>query len=215
MDCGSGVLSSLQNYISIDELDAVILTHFHHDHVADIGPLQYSKLIQSQLNNDVKTLPIYAPNHEKDFFQKLTFNKHTKGKVLEENKEYAIGPFVIHTIKTTHPAYCLAIKLTVEGQSVVFTADTEWFVELGSFSSMVDLLISESNLYKSFEGQIPGHMSGRQAGLLAKEAKVKKLILTHLPHFGELNQLVAEAKQNYKGEVEIAKVGGKSYFLSN
>lgn len=45
VDCGSGVLSKLQQYIDIEELDAVLLSHYHHDHIADIGPLQYAKLV--------------------------------------------------------------------------------------------------------------------------------------------------------------------------
>ena len=37
IDCGSGVLSRLQNYIALQNLDAVVLSHYHWDHVADIG----------------------------------------------------------------------------------------------------------------------------------------------------------------------------------
>lgn len=46
VDCGSGVLAKLQNYVSVEKLDAVVVSHYHHDHVADIGPLQYARLIK-------------------------------------------------------------------------------------------------------------------------------------------------------------------------
>ena len=55
-DCGSGVLSSLQNYIELDQLDAVVISHYHADHIADIGSLQYSRLIQYYLDN----LPLHC-----------------------------------------------------------------------------------------------------------------------------------------------------------
>src|SRR5699024_12774482 len=48
VDAGSGSLSKLQNYINISDLDAVIVSHYHHDHVADIGVLQYAKLVGSR-----------------------------------------------------------------------------------------------------------------------------------------------------------------------
>ncbi len=37
VDCGSAVLSKLFAYVPAEELDAVILSHYHHDHIADIG----------------------------------------------------------------------------------------------------------------------------------------------------------------------------------
>lgn len=39
IDCGSGVLASLQNFLPLAQLDAVVLTHYHADHIADIGSL--------------------------------------------------------------------------------------------------------------------------------------------------------------------------------
>ena len=47
VDCGSGVLAQLQKYITPSDIDAVVLSHYHHDHVADIGVLQYARLITS------------------------------------------------------------------------------------------------------------------------------------------------------------------------
>ena len=40
IDCGSGVLSNLFRFISLDQLDAVILTHLHTDHICDIPMLK-------------------------------------------------------------------------------------------------------------------------------------------------------------------------------
>lgn len=45
VDCGSAVLSQLQYYLKPTELDAVIVSHYHPDHVADIGVLQHALLI--------------------------------------------------------------------------------------------------------------------------------------------------------------------------
>ncbi len=50
MDCGSAVLSQLQTYITPEELDAVILSHYHADHMADIGVLQHALLIGKYVN---------------------------------------------------------------------------------------------------------------------------------------------------------------------
>ena len=39
LDCGSGVLAKLQQYISPNSLDGIIVTHMHYDHCSDLGVL--------------------------------------------------------------------------------------------------------------------------------------------------------------------------------
>ena len=54
VDCGSGVLAQLQKYITPSDIDAVVLSHYHHDHVADIGVLQYARLITSATKDNYR-----------------------------------------------------------------------------------------------------------------------------------------------------------------
>lgn len=59
LDCGSGVLSALQNFIELNELTTVFLSHNHFDHMADLGCLQYACLIDMDLkqrNNPLRLL---------------------------------------------------------------------------------------------------------------------------------------------------------------
>ena len=37
LDCGSGVLSKLHEYTDITKLNNIVLSHYHADHIADIG----------------------------------------------------------------------------------------------------------------------------------------------------------------------------------
>jgi len=55
------------------------------------------------------------------------------------------------------------------------------------------------------DGTDAGHLNSKQAGMIAERANVRKLVLTHLPHFGELNNLIKEAGEYYKGEIILAK----------
>ena len=41
IDAGSATLIKLQEHLDPLDLDAVILSHYHHDHIADLGVLQY------------------------------------------------------------------------------------------------------------------------------------------------------------------------------
>ncbi|MFC0189795.1 MBL fold metallo-hydrolase [Fictibacillus aquaticus] len=207
IDCGSGVLSQLQNYIKPDQLDAVILSHYHADHVADIGVLQYSRYIQSFLADSVPMLPIYAHTLDENGFASLTYQQSTQGIPYNPNETLNIGPFTITFQKTKHPAVCYAMRITDGEKTFVYTADTSYIPELVTFSKGADLLISECNFYKGMDGSNAGHMNSTDCGRLAAESGVLHLLLTHLPHFGETSHLATEAKEVYNGKVELAVSG--------
>ena len=46
---------------------------------------------------------------------------------------------------------------------------------------------------------MPKHLTSQEAGRIAREAKVKQLVLTHLPQFGDLEQLRQEAADEAQG----------------
>ncbi|GEN83183.1 putative metallo-hydrolase YhfI [Sporosarcina luteola] len=207
VDCGSGVLASLQNYIPLEKLDAVVISHYHADHIADVGSLQYSRLINYYLGNPTPPLPIYGHNRDEVKFAELSYKEQTVGIPIEKSDVVRIGPFEVTFCETTHPVYCLAMKFTAEGRSVTLTADTEWRDELVGFADGTDLLISEANLYEEHLGKSPGHMAGSEAGKLAQMAGTKKLLLTHLPLHGDPANILAAAKGVYNGYAELAMVG--------
>ena len=206
IDLGSGSLSRLQNYVSIDEINAVVLSHFHHDHVADVGSFQYACLVQEQLGNLPGKMPIYAAKDEGKAFQSLTHNG-TIGKAYDHRKSNEIGPFTFQFIKTKHPKPCYAMRISNGDKTIVYTADTSYFEELVDFSRGADLLIAESSFYKGMDGSKAGHMTSEQCGKLADRANVKQLLLTHLPHFGDHQDLIKEAREQYQGKVELAYEG--------
>ncbi|CCQ23473.1 Uncharacterized protein yhfI [Listeria monocytogenes N53-1] len=41
IDVGASAVSIMQNYIDPDDIDAAIISHYHPDHVADVGILQH------------------------------------------------------------------------------------------------------------------------------------------------------------------------------
>ncbi|CCQ93970.1 conserved hypothetical protein [[Clostridium] ultunense Esp] len=205
VDCGSGAVSRLQRHLSIQDLDALILSHYHHDHIADVGVLQYAMLIQNQLGNRKKPLPIYGHRHDIRNFNALTFAEYTTGVSITEDQTIRIGPFEVSFCPTTHPVYCLAMRFNHNGKSLVYTADTEWSEPLVEFARNADLLVCEANLYNHQWGKVGGHLTAGQAGALAAKARVKSLLLTHFPHYGDLETLATQAKETYGGPVALAR----------
>ncbi|PFG07138.1 MBL fold metallo-hydrolase [Bacillus sp. es.034] len=205
IDCGSGVLSQLQHHTEATELDAVLLSHYHPDHVADIGVLQHALLIQYFLGKYKGTLPVYAHREDPQGFNALTYKNLMTAHEYTEDSSLSIGPFTVTFVKSKHPVPCYGMRIEADGKSLFYTADSAFREEFISFGQDADMLLCECNFYGEMDASNAGHMTSLDAGKLAQKTGARNLILTHLPHFGDLEQLIIEAKTIYRGNVSLAK----------
>lgn len=207
VDCGSGVLAQLQTFLKIEDLDAVIVSHYHHDHVADIGPLQFARLVKSMLGAELSTLPVYGHTLDQTGFAGLSYKTYTKGVAYNTASPLEIGPFTIDFIETRHPVPCFAMRFAAGGQTVVYTADSSYVPEFIDFTMGADLLVSECNLYADQDGNEIGHMNSADAAAIAEQAGVPCLLLSHLPHFGNHQNLKQQAASDFSGHIDLASIG--------
>lgn len=206
IDCGSGVLTELQNYIDLNDINHVILTHYHYDHFSDIGAYLFSRLVNTQLGRAVDELCVYGPDDEgiQKQVEAVAYSRFTS---FNEKSQFEIGPFSCTFMRNIHPVETYSIKIVCENKSIVFTSDTSFTHELISFAANADLLITECSLYEGMDGVGSGHMTSEHAGILAAQSNVKKVLLTHLPHYGDLNDLVVSAKKQGNPNIELAEPG--------
>ncbi|HHU65172.1 MBL fold metallo-hydrolase [Streptococcus sp.] len=182
MDCGSRAVTELEKEISPLDLDAVIISHYHPDHIADLGVLRhYFQLYPKHLWTP-KVLPIYGHKEDESEFAKLTLPGVSEGRAYDVNGVEHIGPFDITFIKTVHPVPCYAFRIVerATGQILVFTGDTGYFDGLEKFAAGADLFLADVYLYAGNENH-PAHLTTKEAGQIAKVAGVKSLVLTHTP----------------------------------
>lgn len=204
IDAGSGSLSKLQQKKHVMDLDAVILSHYHNDHIADVGVLQYAWLVQSYVNNGQEVLPIYGHQEDQDGFKSLT-HKNTEGIAYDPDATLEVGPFFITFLKTDHPVPCYGMRITDGEASIVYTADTAFKEEWYDFAKDANLLITDCNFYEDQDGSSAGHMTSKEGAMIADRANVGELILSHLPQYGDNGDLLKEAKQYYSGNIQLAK----------
>ncbi|WP_412990065.1 MBL fold metallo-hydrolase [Pediococcus siamensis] len=203
MDCGSGALLALEKVLDPLQLDAVVLSHYHHDHTADVGVLQYYWQLREGDKKEA-CLPIYGHTQDPLNFGALTWPGATVGKPYSENETLNLGPLELTFFKTHHPVPAFAIRLreTQTQKSLVFTSDTNYFSGLVEFATNTDLLMTDTNFYANKTGQ-KWHLTSQESGRLAKLAHVPNLLLTHLPQTGNLDQLVQEAQQAAETDVRV------------
>ncbi|WP_137597109.1 MBL fold metallo-hydrolase [Paucilactobacillus kaifaensis] len=209
LDCGSGVLLKLEQVLDPLQLNAVILSHYHADHIADVGVLQH----YWQLNNGIKQqpiLPIYGHKEDQANFSKLNWTNATVAKAYDPDLTLKLGPFDVNFLATKHPVTAYAMRFTERktNHSFVFTADTAYMDALVAFASHADLLITDTNFLAEPTGA-KWHLTAEESGRIASEAEVKQLLLSHLPQNIDPKKLVTSAKKvtNSKLIVKYAATG--------
>jgi len=206
LDCGSGVVPEVQNYVDLNEINHVILSHYHYDHFSDIGVMLFSRLVNTQLKRTDQNLSIYGP-HSDEIASRVKEVPHSKFTGINEDSILKIGPFTLEFQINIHPVETYAVRITAGNKTIVYTSDACYTDDLVTFSKEADLLITESSLYEGMDGTKSGHMTAEEAGKLAKNSNAKNVILSHLPHFGDLNELLESAIKQGNSNIQLAEVG--------
>lgn len=203
IDCGSGALLALQDVLSPLQLDAVLLTHFHADHVADVGVLQHFWQLAPGPKK-VPILPIYASNHQPENFDKLDWPASTSKQALDLTNPMQIGPFTIKFFKTKHPVETYAVRIKEIGNphELVYTADTTMVDGLNEFIAGADVLLADTNFLANHPSP-RWHLTTAETATLANTAHVKNVILTHLPPFGDLDALKSEVASMLMPDIRL------------
>ncbi|HLR64060.1 MAG TPA: MBL fold metallo-hydrolase [Pseudogracilibacillus sp.] len=206
VDVGSASLAKFQKYKKVKDIDAVLISHYHTDHIADIGVLQHALLINHYVTGDDKKVPIYGHIENERQFQELNHD-FTEAVAYDPNQVLKLGPFTIRFIKTKHSVPCYGMKITDGDTTIVYTADSAYMDDWIDFSRHADLLITDCNFYQKQKASDAGHMTSEEGAYIAKEADVKELLLSHLPQFGDQSLLVKEAQSIFQGPIHLASEG--------
>jgi ribonuclease Z len=195
--------------VGIEQLSEVILTHFHPDHTYGFPML----LMGMWLLGRQSSLEVYGVAHclERaeaqmiayhwaewpDFFP-VTFRQvpESEDAPVLENEDFHITAWPVRHFV---PTIGLRVEVKTSGKVLAYSSDTEPVPELVRLVHEADVLVHEAS------GETAGHSSSAQAGALAAEAGVGKLVLVHyeMPDSGG-DPLVAEAVTTFDGPVELA-----------
>jgi ribonuclease BN (tRNA processing enzyme) len=203
LDCGSGVLAQLFKVCEFRDLTAVVITHHHHDHTADLGVLGYRALLARRSGERSTPLPVFMPEGPADLMREFEEEPLIDLQRIDESSTLQIGDLKVSFARTQHPVYCLACRFEQNGQVFVFSADSSECEELHRIAQGADLFLCEANMYDGQEEAARqfGHLTAGQAGALAREEGVRHLALTHYPHYGDINTLVAQAAAAFGRDV--------------
>ncbi len=212
LDCGNGVLSRLQQQVPFWELDAIFLSHLHADHMSDLIIMRYGLEMAMKENIMDVPLPLYATSEPATEYEKFLYKNCFDLIPLYAGSVVEIKPFIIKAQQVKHSIPTLGFRLETEAETLVYSSDTEYHEELSQFACGADIFLCEANYQeKDLQNSYGNHMTASQAGRIAFNAGVKRLLLTHLHPNNEIKTSMAEAGKYYKG-VEVASEG-QTYLL--
>ncbi|MEU5690275.1 MBL fold metallo-hydrolase [Actinosynnema sp. NPDC020468] len=222
VDFGSGVLAALQAHRDPFSLGAVLFSHLHPDHCGDFTGLTVLRRYHPDPPYDPteRKLPVHGPSESPDRFARAYAESAEElartdlGDVFEFHAlpegTVHIGPFEVTAARVAHPCEAYGFRIATPDASLVYTGDSGPCEALHELADGVDVLLSEATWQHREDRPADLHLSGRQAGRLAADAGVGELLLTHVAPWTDPEVVLAEAREQFTGPVELAR-RGKSY----
>ncbi|CDX24869.1 putative hydrolase [Mesorhizobium sp. ORS 3324] len=227
--------------VSLKGLDLVFITHLHSDHVLELGPLLHTAWTAGLATPVIVYGPPGTANCWQHFCRAMEFDVEIRivdegrpdirdlvsveefgeGLVLEQRG------LMVAALRVDHPPVtdCFALRFERGGRSVVFSADTAFFPPLAEFARDADILVHEAMLEAGVERLVArtgngarlrehlfaSHSLAEEAGSIATDAGVKRLVLNHLipaddPAIDETDWITAVGK-TWAGDLTIARDG--------
>jgi ribonuclease Z len=234
VDCGRGVLQRAAAVgVGAAGLSALLLTHLHSDHIAELGDLLITRWI-TNFAPDPAPLPVIGPPgtaevveatlkafghdigyriaHHADITAPpaIEVHEHTDGQVWDRNG------VSIRVAPTDHRPVAPTIGFRIEsgGASVVLAGDTVPCASLDKLAAGAGALVHTA-IRKDILSNVPQqrvkdvcdyHSSVQEAAATAARAGVRTLVLTHyVPAIapGQEEQWRALAASEFSGQIEL------------
>lgn len=215
LDCGSGTLGPLQRHVSLEDLDAIVVSHLHPDHFIDLVALRYGRTYGVA---GARPIEVYLPPDGITYLDglaralskttpfwdgALTLHEYEPGVAL------SLGALTVRPFEVRHGIRSFGMRVEDGERSLAYTSDTVACGELVELAQDADLVLAEATL----AGGAPQHhapvthLSAQQAADVANAAGARGLVLTHFWYTADRDLAVAEAQPYFPGGVQAAASG--------
>src|SRR4051812_33846693 len=188
IDCGASSLPALKRLDIIrDDIDLILITHFHGDHFGGLPFL----LLDAQFTRRTRPLVIAGPqgietrlpNLMEALFEhssktKQRFDLSVVAFAPEQSRSFGavkVMPYPVVHGESGGPF--LAYRIEVFGRVISYSADTEWTETLIPAAREADLFIAEAYTYDKI---VKNHLSLKTLEPHLPGINPKRLILTHM-----------------------------------
>lgn len=216
VDCGAGVLPALPRHVKDwAGMTHIVLTHFHIDHVVELPAILFALRHCPGIEDRTEPLEILGPPGTarlvedlesalgRDFTQ-LSFDVALRE--LRPGEAQTIRPgCTLSVLSVPHTDESIALRIDERGASVGFTGDTAASPDLAGFFEGCDVLVADCSLDEPSESI--AHLAVEETAHLASNARVARLVATHLFPGLDPGAVKKRLEAVYSGEVQVAHDG--------
>ncbi|MBR0691660.1 MBL fold metallo-hydrolase [Bradyrhizobium lablabi] len=188
IDCGASSLVAMKRFeIERDEIDLILITHFHGDHFAGLPFF----LLDAQFSRRTRPLVIAGPagiETKLPQVMEAMFEHSSKTKQRYDLSVVALAPEDVRNFgEVTVRAYpvvhgesggpFLSFRIEAEGRIITYGADTEWTDALIPAAQHADLFIAEAYTY---DRMVKNHLSLKTLEAHLPAINARRVVLTHM-----------------------------------
>ncbi len=215
LDCGNGITREMSFPKKLENL-IIVISHLHRDHYGDLLTLSYASYVYHHLGLLKEKIKVYLPK-DSSFDSKYLISMRECFMdfiFYDEKMTIRVDDLKISFKRNPHPVPTYAIKVASTDASIVYSADTGYQNNiLEEFAKNADLLICETTFLSGQKKSEDNHLTTVEAGMIAKKAQVKKLLITHFwPEIPKIKYKL-ETQRIFKNttfaqEGQTIKIGG-------
>lgn len=219
IDCaGSPTHKLLKVGINLNNLNNIIITHAHVDHIYGLPSLIHNLWLlkrEKDLNifanrNTLKVIEELIKIHRlEEYTSQFKINYQViieeENNLFFENADLSIiSSPAYHSV----PSFALKFISKKSGKSLVYSGDTGPCVSISKLAQNANILIHDTMcLQSSIDFTLKTHTSALEVGIIANNCQIDKLVLIHYDQslLDNLKDALKEIRKNYLKEVVIAK----------
>jgi ribonuclease BN (tRNA processing enzyme) len=210
LDAGNGSTGNLQRLLPLRDLDAIAISHRHVDHCADLIGCFYNLRFDPEVE---RRMPLYAAPGVHEMLtgwmsadSAMAFDDVYDHTEVADGSRATVGAMELTFAHSVHPTPAVSTRIEVPGATLVYSGDSAGGPDLVRIARDADLLLCEATWAGDVSDLPPGiHLTGREAGEVAREAGVQRLVLTHIAGGTDRDAVRAEAEETFGGPVDLAE----------
>jgi ribonuclease BN (tRNA processing enzyme) len=207
MDAGNGTLAELQRHVTLGELDAIVLSHYHPDHTADMYPFFFEQLLAQR-----PPVRVFTPPGVRARLGSLIgddsrarFDELIDWREVAADSTFEVGPLRFETFDAAHSAPNNTLRVSDGARTLCFSGDTGPNEHLARAARDADLFLCEASWTNEQSGiMAPIHLTAGEAGAAARAAGAARLMLTHIWPVNDLDTMRAQASETFGAGIELA-----------
>ncbi len=200
LDLGNGSLVNYARHRRWDQLDAVILSHLHEDHIGDVSVLQYVRQYEPNC-----PAALYLPATPADTSERIRGIRSLNTQLFEGKTGLKIGDMELSFLPVVHPVETYAVRVRCKGKCMVYTSDTAYTEKLIPFAKGADLLLCEAGVLDEQTERKHIHMSVTEGCEIARRANVGHTVFCHLLASNSFSAYQAEINRCRDVRSELAR----------